>query len=95
MDEEATAEEEQKAPVTLVTLVNNVLHSIFSNVEVYIRRLQFNNSNGLYAHRSYISNNFKRATCEYKRVLHCEGYDYEEFPYDLWKRLCLNLFSQE
>jgi len=33
-DEEETAEEE--APVPLVTHVNNILHSIFSNVEVYI-----------------------------------------------------------
>ena len=33
-DEEETAEEE--APVPLVTHVNNILHSIFSKVEVYI-----------------------------------------------------------
>ena len=34
----------------------------------------------MYAHKSYISNNFKAAISEYKGVLHCEGYDYEEFP---------------
>ena len=38
--EEAKAEEEETveehAPVPLVTHVNNILHSIFSNVEVYI-----------------------------------------------------------
>ena len=34
----------------------------------------------MYAHKSYISNNFKGATSEYKGVLNCEGYDYEEFP---------------
>ena len=34
----------------------------------------------MYAHKSYISNNFKEAISEYKGVLHCEGYDYEEFP---------------
>ena len=33
----------------------------------------------MYAHKSYISNNFKGAISEYKGVLHCEGYDYEEF----------------
>ena len=35
--EEAKAEEEEtseEAPVPLVTLVNNILHSVFSNVEV-------------------------------------------------------------
>ena len=53
---------------------------IFSNVEVYINNQQIYNSNGLYAHKSYISNNFKGAISEHKGVLHCEGYDYEEFP---------------
>ena len=41
---------------------------------------QIYNSNGLYAHKSYISNNFNGAISEYKGVLHCEGNDYEEFP---------------
>ena len=35
-DEGARAEEEQEAPVPLVTRVINILISIFSNVEVYI-----------------------------------------------------------
>ena len=52
--------------------------SIFSNVEVYIINQQIYNSNSLYAHKSYISNNFKAAISEYKGVLHCEGYDYEQ-----------------
>ena len=82
--EEAKAEEEETAeedtPVPLVTHVNNILHSIFSIVEVYNNNQQICNSNGLYAHKSYISNNFKGAISEYKGVLHCEGYDYEEFP---------------
>ena len=58
----------------------NILHSIFSNVEVYINNQQIYNSHGLYAHKSNISNNFKGAISESKGVLHCEGYDYEEFP---------------
>ena len=77
-EEEGTAEE--YAPVPLVTHVDKILHSIFSRVEVYINYRQFYNSNGLYAHKSYISNNFKGAISEYKGILHCEGYDYEEFP---------------
>ena len=80
--EEAKAEEAEaaeEAPVPLVTHVKNILHSIFSNVKVYINNQQIYNSNGLYAHKSYISNNFKGAVSEYKGVLHCEGYDYEEF----------------
>ena len=47
-EEEETAEEE--APVPLVTHVNNILQSIFSNVEVYINNQQIYNSSGLYAH---------------------------------------------
>ena len=82
--EEAEAEEEETAeeddPVPLVTLVNKILHSISSNVEVYINNQQIYNSNGLYALKSCISNNFKAAISEYKGVLHCEGYDYEVFP---------------
>ena len=79
-DEEGTAEE---APVLLVTHVNNILHSIFSIVEVYINNQQNYKSNGLYAHKSYISNNFKGTISENKGVLHCDGYDYEERPHDI------------
>ena len=46
---------------------------------MYINNQQIYNSNGLYAH---ISNNFKAAISEYKGVLHCEGYDYEQDPED-------------
>ena len=35
---------------------------------------------GLYANKSYFSNNFKWAISKYKGVLHCEGYEYQEFP---------------
>ena len=73
-------QEVKEAPVFFVTHVNNILISIFSKVEVYINNQQIQNSNGLYAHKSYFSNNFKGAISEYKGVLHCEGYDYEEFP---------------
>ena len=37
-------------------------------------------SNGLYAHRSYIFNNFNQGISEYKGVLHCEEFDSEECP---------------
>ena len=71
---------EEDAPVPLVTHVNNILHSIFSLVEVDINNQQIYNSNGLYVHKSYISNNFKGAIAEYKGVLHSEGYHDEKFP---------------
>ena len=59
------------------------MHSIFLNVEVYINNQQIYNSNRLYAHKSYISNNFKCAITQYKGVLHYEGYDYEQDPEDI------------
>ena len=71
-------DEEEQEEIARVTYVNNIMHSIFSNVEVYINNQQIYNSNGLYAHKSSISNNFKAAISEYKGVLHCEGYDYEQ-----------------
>ena len=52
----------------------------FSNVEVYISNQQIYNSNGLYVHKSCISNNFTGAISEYKVSFDCEGYDYEGFP---------------
>ena len=52
-------------------------------MQVYINNQRIYNSNGLYAHKSYISNNLKAAISEYKRVLHCEGYDYEQDPEDI------------
>ena len=79
-DKKAEADDDNVVP--LITHVNNIMHSIFSNVEVYINNQQIYNSNGLYAHKSYISNNFKGAISEYKGVLHCEGYDFEANPED-------------
>ena len=65
--------EGEQEEVARVPYVNNIMISIFSNVEVYINNQQIYNSNRLYAHKSYISNNFKAAISEYKGVLHCEA----------------------
>ena len=56
--EEETAEE---APVSLLTHLNNILHSIFYNVEVYINNQPIYYCKGLYAHKFYTSDNFKEA----------------------------------
>ena len=49
---ETSDDEEEQAEVTQFTYVNNILHSIFSNIEVYINIQQIYNSNGLHAHKS-------------------------------------------
>ena len=63
--------------------MNNILHSIFSKAELYIGNHQIYNSNGLYAQKSHISNNFKSTSSNHKEVFRCEGYDYEEVPENL------------
>ena len=76
-----TVDDEEE--VALVTYVNNIMNSVFSNVEVFINNQQIYKSNRLYAHKSYNSNNFKAALSECKGVLDCEGYDYEQDPEDI------------
>ena len=70
------------------------MHSTFSNVEVYINNQQIYNSNGLYAHKYYNSTNFKAAISEYKGVLHCQGYDYEQDPEGISNRLPYPFFTR-
>ena len=74
---------EEDEGVPHITHVNNILHSIFSNAELYINNHKICNSNGLYAHKLHNSNNFKSTESDYKGVLHCERYDYEEEPQKL------------
>ena len=59
---------------------------------MYINNEKICNSNGLYALESHISNNFEGAISEYKGVLHCEGYDYEEFPDENMEAFLTELF---
>ena len=86
--------EEEEEKVALLIYVNSIMHSNFSNVEVYINNQQIYNSNGPYAHKYYISNNFKAAISEYNGLLNCEGYDYEQDPED-FTNLLPDPFLQE
>ena len=79
-DEAKKKQEEEEAPVPLTTHANNNLHSTFSNVEVYTNNQQLFNSNGLFAHKFYISNNFRGVISELKGFFSFEGYDYEDRP---------------
>ena len=74
---------EEDEGVPHIAHVNNILHSLFSNAELYINNHQIYDSDGLYAHKSHISNNFKSTLSDYKGVSHCEGFDYEEDPENL------------
>ena len=87
------AEEEQEAPVLLVTHMNNILHSVFSDVEVYINNEQIYNSN--VCTQTLRFQQLRGAILEYKGVLHCQGYVYEEFPHEtLGARLFERFFTR-
>ena len=83
-DDDVELIEEDKG-VPLNSHVNNILHSIFSHAELYINSHQIYISNGLYAHKSHISTNFKSSLSDCKGVFHCEEYEYEEDPENLVK----------
>ena len=93
--ETRTDDSDEEEEVARVTYVNNIMHSLFSNVQVYINNQQIYNSNGLHAHKFYISNNFRATISEYKGVLHCECYDYEQDPEDIANHLPDPFFYKE
>ena len=59
---------------------------------MYINYQKTYNSNGLYAHKSYTSNNFKEAISEYEGVLHCEVYNDEESHDEIMEALLSQSF---
>ena len=68
-----------------LTHVNNILHSLFSNCEVYLNNQQVYNSNGLYGHKALISNEFNASTRNNDGILACHGYEFEKQPSDYEK----------
>ena len=49
-------EDSDEEPKTYSTYENNLLHSLFSNCEVYFNNTMVYNANGLYSHKAQISN---------------------------------------
>ena len=90
--EKETAEE--GVPVPLVTHVNNIFHSIFSNVEVYINNQKIYDSNGLYAHKFFFPTTSREPSLKTREFCTARDTTKKNFLKKLWKRLCLNLFSQ-
>ena len=68
-----------------LTHVNNLLHSLFFNCEVYPNNQQVYNSNGLYGHKALISNDFNASTRNNEVILACHGYKFEKEPSDFEK----------
>ena len=91
-EEEETVEEE--TPVPLVTYVNNNLHSIFSNVEVYINNNKFTTPIDCMLTNLKFSTTSREPFLNTKEFCTAKGTILKNFLMKLWKRLCLNLFSQ-
>jgi hypothetical protein len=61
-------------------LVNNALHSIFSNCEVSLQGEVIGTSNNLYGHKAFIETELSHPTECKDTWLKCQGYDYEKDP---------------
>ena len=73
-------EDSDEEPQTYLTYVNNLLHSLFSNCEVYFNKTMVYNANGFYPHKAKISNEFNSSAVSIKGILACHGYSFEEYP---------------
>ena len=71
---------EDDSDVEPQTFVNNLLHSLFSNCEVYFNNTKVYNANGLYPHKAQISNEFNSSAVSNKGILAGHGYSFEEYP---------------
>ena len=60
--------------------VNNTMHSLFSNCEVYFNNEEVYTSNGLYAHKAFIANGFSNTKGTKSSICACQGYRYEKEP---------------
>ena len=92
--DEEVGKKDWGAAIFLLIQLKNILHSFSSNVEVYINNLQLYNSDGIYAHKAYISKNFKGDITDYNRVVHRKVYDYAEFFDQLMEAHLSETFSQ-
>ena len=63
-------------------MVNNIMHSLFSNLEVCFNNEQVYSSNGLYAQKSFLSNEFSGTQGTKDSISVCQVYLYEEQPND-------------
>ena len=67
-------------PQTYLTYVNSLLHSLFSNYEIYFINTMVYNANGLYPHKAQILNEFNSSAVTNKGILACHRYNFEEYP---------------
>ena len=66
-----------------VCLVNNGMHSLFSNCQVYFNSELVYSSNGLYAHKAFLSTEVSGTKGTKECISSYHGYTYEFEPDDL------------
>ena len=64
------------------SVVNNTLHSLFSDCTVTANGLKISTANGLYGHKSFIETEISHCSDAKKTWLQCQGYKYESDPND-------------
>jgi len=60
--------------------VNNALHSMFSECDVYTNGIKISSANGLYAHKSYLETEMSHSKEAKETWLICQGYNFESNP---------------
>ena len=61
-------------------IANNHLHSIFSGCDVLLNGETVSHSNGLYAHKAFLTTEWSHTTGCKEAILSCQGYKYERDP---------------
>ena len=61
-------------------LVNNALHSLFTDCSASANGIKISFANGHYAHKSFIETEFSHGSDAKKTWLICQGYEYEADP---------------
>ncbi len=61
-------------------VVNNILHSMFSNCEVYLQGTQISTANNLYGHKAFIETELSHPSECKNTWLVTQGYQYEKKP---------------
>lgn len=62
--------------------VNNILHSLFSDCDVYANGIKISSANGVYGHKSYLETEMSHTKDAKNTWLVCQGYNYETEPHD-------------
>ena len=72
-------EHSDEEPQTYLIYVNNLLHSLFSNCELYFSNTLFYNANGIYPYKAQKTNELNASAVSNKGIFACHGYSFEEY----------------